>query len=304
MSTVFLNGAFVSRAEARVSAFDAAFQHGVGLFETMLALRTAGDEFRIIGLDAHTERLAASASALGLSDDLSGMALGEAALETARRAGLDRARIRLSVTGGDLNLLEARGTTNHAPTILINAQPATRYPDAMFERGVMAVVADAKANPLDPTAGHKTVNYWWRLRELQRAAAAGAGEALVFQVSNHIAGGCVSNLFLVRNDRVYTPIARGEEAELGLPSPVLPGVTRGMVMGWCDEMGLDLSRQMLAIDDVLSADELMLTNSSWGILPVTSVEARPIASGEPGPITRRLMARWREATATTRAPGG
>src|SRR5205814_2137459 len=65
------------------------------------------------------------------------------------------------------------------PTVLIVAQPVTRYPEAMFERGVTVVLADARANPLNPFEGHKTLNYWWRLRELQTAARKGAGEALV-----------------------------------------------------------------------------------------------------------------------------
>ena len=64
---------------------------------------------------------------------------------------------------------------------MIVVQPATEYPAEMFERGVMAVIADMRVNPLDPMSGHKTLNYWGRLRELQAAAAKRAGEAIVFR---------------------------------------------------------------------------------------------------------------------------
>jgi branched-subunit amino acid aminotransferase/4-amino-4-deoxychorismate lyase len=157
------------------------------------------------------------------------------------------------------------------------------------------VIADAKANPLDPTAGHKTLNYWWRLRELQTAAGRGAGEAIVLQVSNHVCGGCVSNLFAVKDGTLVTPIARGEEQEIGgkgaIPSPVLPGITRALVLKEAKKMGLTVERRMMGIGDVLDADEVFLTNSSWGVLPVTAVEAEPVGSGEVGEVCRSLRER-------------
>lgn len=306
MTTVFLNGAFVDRDDAKLSAFDAGLLHAVGLFETMLA-RSDPAGPRVIALRPHLERLAESARELRLSEDLRIDGLADACLETVRRAGYPRARLRLTVTGGDLNLLEARGRSNHTPTVLIVAQPAAEYPPEMYDRGVTVTVADARANPLDPTAGHKTLNYWWRLRELQIAAAKGAGEALVFQVSNHAAGGCVSNLFAIRGDRAYTPIARGEEREVAdagegasrtaVPSPVLPGITRAMAIGWLEEHGLEVHRQMLTIDDLLGADELLLTNSGFGILPVVRLESREIGAAAPGEAGRHLIDRWRAAAA-------
>ncbi|MEN1706430.1 MAG: aminotransferase class IV [Planctomycetota bacterium] len=294
MTAVFLNGEFVDRADARVSAFDAGFQHAVGLFETMTGVRTAGGETRIIGLIEHCERLVESARQLRLSDDMRADRLADACVETMEKSGLDRARIRMTVSGGDLNMLECSGASNVSPTLLILAQPATEYPAEMFERGVGLTIADAKANPLDPFQGHKTLNYWWRLRELQNAAAKGAGEALVLQVSNHICGGCVSNLIAIHGDRALTPIAGGEEAEGGVPSPVLPGVARSFVLSWLEEMGLEVSRQMMSIDDVLDADEVVLTNSGWGVLPVVRVEAGMIREGRPGTVSEGLVGRWGE----------
>jgi branched-subunit amino acid aminotransferase/4-amino-4-deoxychorismate lyase len=294
VSQVFVNGRFVPRDEARVGAFDAGLMHAVGLFETMAATVT-GDAVAVESLDEHLDRLQASAAELGLSDDLRTGPLGEAVTETARRSGHERIRLRLTITGGDLNMLRASGRAAHNPTIIIDAQPATRYPEEMFTKGVMALIADAKANPLDPTAGHKTLNYWWRLRELQKAAAKGAGEAIVLQVSNHLCGGCVSNAFAVRGRTLLTPIARGEEQEVGgkasIPSPVLPGITRARVMSEAKKMGLTVERRMMGIGDLLDADEVFLTNSSWGVLPVTAIEREPVGSGEVGEISKDLRTR-------------
>lgn len=292
---VFVQGKIVPRDEAHVSAFDAGFVHGVGLFETMIARRD-GDGVRVFRLEEHLDRLAASAAELGLSDDVRTGPLADAVMLTAQRSGYDAARVRLTLTGGDLNMLETAGRSNVTPTVLVSVQAATRYPDAMFERGVMATLGDTRLNPLDPMAGHKTLNYWSRLRELQAAAGKGAGEAILLQVTNHVAGGCVSNLFAVRDGTLHTPIARGEEEKGQVPSPVLPGITRAAVIEMAQRKGIGTTRRMLTIDDVLDADELFLTNSSWGVLPVVRVEAEEIGDGTPGAVTRELRAGLEEET--------
>ncbi|HVZ94378.1 MAG TPA: aminotransferase class IV [Phycisphaerales bacterium] len=294
--TFWLNGKFVARDEARVSAFDAAVQHGVGLFETMIA-----SEGRVFRVEKHLSRLAESAKRLGLSDSLRAPRLAEAVETVVERSelasGEGRARVRLTVTGGDLNLLSSTGRGAVDPTVFIAVTPATRYPPEMFERGVAAVIADLRVNPLDPFAGHKTLNYWPRLHELQVASSKGAAEAIFFQVTNHVAGGAVSNLFAVKNGEVSTPVARGEEARGAIASPVLPGVTRGFVIEEMERRRTQVRKRMLSIDDVLEADEVFLTNSSWGVLPIVKIESKEIGAGggEPGELSRELRAAWVKA---------
>ncbi len=286
MTTVWLNGSIETVDEARVSAFDAGFQHGVGLFETMTARGS-----RVLHLHQHLDRLENSLRALRLSEQLRSGPLAEAIQSTVDTAALEVSRVRVTITGGDLNLLHGGGD-GHEPTIMIVVQPATAYPDELFDKGIRATVADARANPLDPFASHKTLSYWSRLSELQAAAAKNASEALWFTVSNHLAGGCVSNVILVKDDELSTPIARGEEPEGGLPSPVLPGVVREEVLGRAAGEGRAVHRKMMDIDAVLAADEILLTNSSWGVMPVVGVERETIGEGEPGPVARAMREWW------------
>jgi branched-subunit amino acid aminotransferase/4-amino-4-deoxychorismate lyase len=286
---IWINGEFVEREKARVSAMDAGLQHAVGLFETMLAV---GGE--TIDLARHLERLRDSAMQLRLSDDLRAPALAEAVEAVVEKASLDRARVRLTITGGDLNLLAA-GAGPADPTILIDARPATAYPEPMYEQGVVTTIADRRDNPLDPFAGHKTLNYWPRLAELQRASSKGAAEAVTLQVSNHLAGGCVSNLFIVKDDELFTPTARGEEEPGAIASPVLPGITRGRILEWAGDQDRLATPKLLTIDDLLDADEAFLTNSSWGVLPISRVEQKEIGGGAPGPVARAMLERWRQS---------
>lgn len=286
---VWLNGEFVDRDAAQISVFDAGFQHGIGLFETMQARHG-----RIFRAEAHLRRLANSARELLLSDRLRIEPLIEALHLTVKRNELEEARVRLTITGGDMNVLssggEGRGPVD--PTILIVAQPPTNYPENFFVRGVMAMIADGRENPLHPMAGHKTLNYWPRIRALQIASSRRAGEALWFTVSNHLAGGCVSNAFLVKHGALLTPIAHGEEDEGALTAPVLPGITRTAIHELAEGLDFEVSKQMLDVNDLLQADEVFLTNSSWGVLPVVALERQQIGQGRPGPITQRLRDAW------------
>jgi branched-chain amino acid aminotransferase len=284
---IWLNGTIVDEAEARISVFDAGFQHGVGLFETMLARH--GRPFRA---EAHLQRLARAADALALARDLRINALAEAVQQAIDANELADARIRLTLTGGNLGPVAPGAAEHRDPTILIVAQPPTTYPDAFFTEGVTVVLADGRANPLDPMAGCKTLNYWPRISALQSAAGKGAGEALWFSVSNHLASGAVSNIFLVKNGDLRTPLARGEEEAGAINAPVLPGITRQTIIELAEGEGALCEKKQLDIDDLLAADEVFLTNSSWGVLPVVRVERETIGDGAVGAITQKLRAAW------------
>ena len=298
---VWLNGKLMTRDEARVSAFDAGFQHGVGLFETMHATMTDAGP-RVFRIEQHLARLRESASSLHLTESLRTPALAEAIEHVVEQTGLVTAeadaRVRLTLTGGDLNLLQRGESQTMDPTILIAVTPAVVYPREMFDRGVLITIADTKANPLNPHEGHKTLNYWWRLRELQTASAKAAAEALVLQVTNHVCGGAVSNLFAVVGGSLVTPLARGEEEQDAVASPVLPGITRKAIIELAASRGIGCDKRLVSVPEILDADEVFLTNSSWGVLPVRAIEAKTIGAGQPGPVTRDLRAAWLQAMQT------
>ena len=289
---VWLNGKFVDRDSATVPAFDAGIQHGIGLFETFAAHN--GTVFRA---DAHARRLVESARLLRMSESLRAEPLAEAVGHALERNGLEHARLRLTVTGGNLGLLAALKPTKVDPTVLIDVQPPTLYPDALFDEGAMVTIAHGRLNPISPMAGHKTLNYWPRIHALQEAAASKAGESLWFTVSNHLAGGSVSNVFLVTDGVVHTPFARGDDAQDPAGPTVLPGITRAAILELCDAIGCETTKRRLDINDLLAADEVFLTNSSWGVLPVVAVEKETIGSGAVGEVTTQLREAWLDLVA-------
>ena len=299
---IWLNGSFVDDCEAKVSVFDAGLQHGVGLFETMIARN--GNVFRA---DEHMERLAESAALLRLTEKLQIEPLIEALQLTLQENNQTEARVRLTITGGDFSMLQrAESSESGDPTIIIQSQPPTEYPPSFFENGVLVSIASGRVNPYDFGAGHKTLQYWSKLLNLQFSAMQQCGEALCLTPSAHVTGGSVSNIFAVKNGTLCTPIARGEEGEEDEPSAVLPGITRRAVMNLAADVGVGTNITPMTFDDVLTADEVFLTNSSWGVLPVVGVLAairggdgsetqdRAIGEGGVGSLTNSFILAYQE----------
>ena len=285
---VWVNGSFVEEGDANVSVFDAGFQHGVGLFETMCAKNG-----RIFRAEQHMERLARSASMLRLTERVEINPLVEALQLTINENEQNSARVRMTITGGDLNMLQKTGNSGIGdPTIVIQTQPPTEYPLEFYENGVMASLASGRINPYELGAGHKTLNYWSKLLNLQLAAIQQCGEALWLTPSAHVTGGCVSNVFVVRNGTLFTPAACGEEEENEEPSAALPGITRQSIIELADDLGIGTSRATMSLDDVLGGDEVFLTNSSWGVLPIIGVRVpeqdQNVADGCVGELTKQL----------------
>lgn len=282
----YLNGQMLDDSQALVSSQDAGFQHAVGLFETMFA--THGKVFR---LDQHLDRLKRSAAELGLAADMATAPLVEAIQQTLTANELEDARLRLTVTAGTLSMLKSddgEDALKVIQTVCVQASEPTAFAPGYFDQGVRVRLYGQGANPFDITAGHKTLNYWARLRSLRQAAASDCGEAIWLSVTNHLASGAVSNIMLIKDGELLTPIARGEEKPEALPAPVLPGITRQAVIDAAEAQGITVKKQMLSIEDLLEADEVFLTNSNWKVLPVVAVEQKDIADGKVGPITQSL----------------
>jgi len=278
MAFLFLNDRVVDEADARIAPSDAGLLHGIGLFETMRAYH--GVTFR---LDAHLERLFASADALGLEISQPRERIAAAVPETLEANALDDARIRLTVTRGPIDD-ESAGST-----LLITATGQVGWPAELYRSGMAVAIAGPRINPTDPMAGHKTLNYWPRLMTLRAAQSAGFGEAVWFTTDGRLTEGCVSNLFIAAEGVLLTPPT---------DTPVLPGVTRAAVIELARADGIETAERPISHAELLDADEVFLTNSTMEVMPVVMVERRAIpADAErpaPGPLTAALASLYRE----------
>ena len=287
---VFLNGQLVAAEEAKVSVFDGGFLHGAGLFETMRA-----DFGRIFRLDAHLDRLLASAEKLGLPIERPDLPLTSDFENLLLANGLQSARVRLTVTAGSM-AAAAQAADRPVLTVCVTAGALTPYPPELYQRGMSVIITTFQQAVADPLCGHKTINYLPRILALRSAHRVGCQEALWFTPANHLAEGSISNVFVVKGGALATP---------PLNTPVLPGISRAVVLEIAGEESIPAEEKQLNINDLLDADEVLLTNSSMQVMPVCRVEKRGIGAGRPGPMAERIgRAFRRKADAECRQDGG
>ncbi|HEX8916756.1 MAG TPA: aminotransferase class IV [Humisphaera sp.] len=292
MSFAWINGSFIDEESASVSVRDTGLLHGASVFTTMRAY--GGRAFM---LDRHLARLRDSCEALFIPLTQKDPELTAAVNELLGRNVLQDARLRITVTRGRQTNDPLHGLRLD-PTTIVTAGPLDAYPKEYYDRGMTVVVLDEqKLNPYDLTAGHKTSgHYLSRFAALREATRRGASEALWFNVHNYLQCGSVTNVLVVKGGALHAPPTNEELREQAVkdatPYPksnVLPGVTRGVVFDLAAEAGISVHRRGLTINDLLEADEVFVTNSSMGVMPVCRVERKPIGGDKPGPVTRRLM---------------
>jgi branched-chain amino acid aminotransferase len=291
-NVVLLNGSFLAGADARLSVWDGGWLHGAGLFETMRAAHG-----RIFRLNAHLDRLMASAQKLLFPLEKPALPSVSAFEELLTRNELSEARVRLTVSAGPTIDAESRGQPDDADspplTVCVTAAPLTPYPQEVRSRGMTVTVSPYKVSPDDPVAGHKCTSYLPRLLALRDARAKRCSEALWFTTGNLLAEGSISNVFIVKDGSLATP---------PLNTPVLPGITRAAVLELAKAAEIEGTERPLTIDHLLEADEVFVTNSIMEVMPVCRVEKHQIGAGKPGPVTLRIADAYRRLVENETGP--
>ena len=276
----YVNGVFLAKDEAKISVYDHGYLYGDGIFE---GIRAYGG--RIFRLEQHLDRLYDSARFLMLEVPLARDQMREAIVETVRRSGLRDAYIRpvISRGVGDLGLDPRKCKT---ATVVIIVDTIQLYPKEAYERGLRAVTATTrKTRPdaLSPQA--KTLNYLNNIMARMEANQAGADEAIMLTGDGYVSECTADNFFIIRRGEIWTA-----PPFLG----ILKGVTREAVMALARALEIPAFERVFTLHDVYTADECFLTGTGAELGPVVEVDARPIGTGRPGPITLRLGQAFRE----------
>ncbi len=270
---VWLNGQLVDAEQARVTVFDAALQHGVGLFETLRVYH--GVPFL---LSAHLARLSMSAQQLGVLPGDHTQPIRQAVHDVLDANDLKEARLRITLTAGPLGQAPDEQPT---PAVLVVATDRPDYPPEFYKVGMTVCISGHRQSADDPLAGHKTICYFARLLALRQAQANDCQEAIWLNAEGKLAEACTSNLFVVKDGVLKTPPRS---------TPVLPGVTRAAVieLAKCLQIPVPVEETPLDPQELLDADEAFLTNAVMGVMPLCRVERQEVGTGQPGELTRQL----------------
>lgn len=276
---IYLDGKFVDSADAKVSVFDHGLLYGDGVFE---GIRLYGGN--IFRLDEHLERLEYSAKAIMLAIPHTRQELSDITCETCRQNGLTDAYIRLVVTRGvgDLGLAP---WLCPKPSVFVIASKISLYPQEHYDNGLAIVtVPTRRINPaaLPPTI--KSLNYLNNILGKIEAKQFGALEAIMLNDQGYIAECTADNIFIVHKGAIVTPAAS---------QGALQGITRQTIFDIAAELQVPIREANLTRYDAWCADECFLTGSGAEVVPVVKLDGRVIGAGQPGEITRRVLASFR-----------
>lgn len=272
---IWYEGKVRPREEAKIDVFDRGLLYGDSIYET---LRTYDGKF--FELDAHLQRLEASAAAIALTLPWGRSGLREVLdeLAAARPDGME-AGVRLTITRGS-GPLGLDPTECTEPRLIGYGWGVAPGPHALADDGIDIVVTSVRRNPpnaLDPSI--KSGNFLNNILAFQEARARGAFEGVLLTVDGAIAECTTSNLFWVTDDQLRTSPDEG----------ILLGVTRAKVLELARKAGLAPALGAYPPEDLLRASEAFITSTLKGVLPVRQVDGTMLGETTPGPVTRRLQ---------------
>ena len=284
MKLIYLNGKFVPEEQATVSVFDHGFLYGDGVFEGIRAY-----DGRVFRLEDHVPRLFDSAKAIMLNIPLTEEEISQAILGTLRKNNLRNAYIRPIVSRGygDLGL-----DPNKCPkpsVIIIAVEWGAMYGD-LYEVGLTAVSVSVRRNSPDSLPPNiKSLNYLNNILAKIEANIKGGNEAIILDSRGLVSEGSGDNIFVIKDGQISTPHTINN----------LKGITRAAVMDLAEIRGNPIQEKELGLFDLYTADEVFVTGTAAEVAPVTKVDGRIIGTGKPGPITKELMAAFKELAMTT-----
>ncbi len=282
---VYINGKFYSKENAKISVFDHGLLYGDGVFEGIRSYNRL-----IFKLKEHIERLFESAHSLMLKIPLSKQGVIEAVIKTLKANRLNNAYVRLVVTRGEGDLgLDPRKCAGHA-TIVIIADKIALYPDIerLYKKGLKIITVPTIRNhpeALNPQV--KSLNYLNNILAKIEAINAGYQEAIMLDPLGYIAECTGDNLFIVKNQQLYTP-----PQCMG----TLRGITRDTVLDIARKLAIPTHEHVLTRHELYISDETFLTGTAAELIPVVRVDGRLIGNGKPGKITKLLMKEFRKRT--------
>ncbi len=271
---VYINGKLVPAEKASISVFDGAYLYGEGLFETIRAM-----DGRIPLLPDHLRRLYRGAKALGIPIPVTQEQMAAAIAKTLRANRLDDAYIRVNVSAEEAALGQRRRRIADTHIVIIT-KPPDPYPRRLYRDGARLIIIRDLLNDPVGIATLKTTNYLVKTLGRRQVLARKADEGILLNARGYVTECTSSNLFMMRRGTLWTP---------SLAEGLIPGVTRKCVLSLARRLRLPVQEAPLTIKRLETADEIFITSTLKGIMPVSRLEQRHLPAPLPGPVTRQLM---------------
>ena len=271
----FLDGQYLPMSQAKISVLDWGFLHSDATYDTVHVW-----DGRFFRLDLHLDRFFGGLQKLRMTIPFDRDGVSEILHNCVAMSGHRAAYVEMLSTRG------ASPTFSRDPRQAVNRFMAFAVPFGsvanaeQLQRGLRVAISDKVRIPpasIDPAIK----NYHWLdlVRGLYDAYDHGAETALLLDFNGNVAEGPGFNVFCVKGGKLSTPAVG-----------VLPGITRRTVFDLCAEAGLAATAADVSVAALRAADEVFITSTAGGIMPVTMIDGAAVADGKVGAITSRLMA--------------
>jgi branched-chain amino acid aminotransferase len=259
---IYVGGKLLPREEAKVSVFDSLVQGGDGVWEGLRLYKEG-----LYCLDRHLNRLVESAHALAFAHIPSKEVIKAALKETLEANGMtDGVHIRLTLSRGEkiTSGMDPRLNQKGSCLIILPEYKPLVYDN---EKGIRVISSSIRRNSpqfLDSKIHHN--NLLNNILAKIQANVAGVDAAIMLDDSGFVSELNDTNLFMVKNDVLYTPH----------PDACLPGITRGRVIEMARELSIEVIEKNLSLTEFYAADEVFATGTMGELTPVFEIDGRKI----------------------------
>lgn len=250
---ISINGKITDESRAKIPVTNEAFLFGTAVFETIRTYN--GKVFR---LDDHMARLYMSVDIMGFKPKWTYKKAYPEVVKVLGKSKWKDAKIRVILTKTDL---------------IVMLEQLKEKPASMYKQGVKLVTFHGKRNV--PYAKKLADAFCYLAKE--HALSCGAYEALLVDPKTYVRECAYANIFWVNGEQVFST-----------NKEILFGITRETVV----DLAENVSFQGIKYKTLLNADEIFITQTTSGILPVVEIDGRRIGTGRPGPVTKKLMKKF------------
>ncbi|MCP4598470.1 aminotransferase class IV [Neptuniibacter sp.] len=270
MNTVYLNGEYIPEDQAKISVFDRGFLFGDSVYEVIPFYQGVG--FR---LQEHIDRLNHSLRAVRISCEMDwAQILGD----LVEKNGGGNLSVYLQITRGDAGKRSHVYDEGLQPTVFACCSEIKD----IWQAGADDILP-IKAMVMEDLRWHrcdiKSTCLLPNILVLQQANDEGVQEAILSR-DDRLTEGSACNLFLVKRGVLFTPKRSSE---------ILGGITRELILELADEYGIQYQEVDVDYDRLLAADEVWVSSSTRGIIPVIEVDGHQIGDGNKGPMWHKMF---------------
>ena len=284
---IWIDGKFVEWNGATVDFISNSFQYGFAVFEGIRAYKT-GRGPAVFRLDTHIDRLFKSAKIIGLEVPFSQADVVSACCEAIAVNEYDQCYIRpVAYIGSGGMGLDYRGCK---VSVGVAVWHWGEYLGAgKLELGSRVKTSSYTRHHINSNMSKAKASGNYMLFQMARTDAVRQGydEALLLDSQGHVAEGSVENVFIVRNGELITPPL----------TYILDGITRDSIIKLATDEGLTVREEFFTRDSVYIADECFFVGTGAEVTPVVELDDRPIGTGKPGPLTKRLQSLYFDTVA-------